>query len=222
MSKNLWSQVDDYLGELFAPEDEALKAAIRDCQAAGLPDIAVTANQGKLLHVFAKVCAAKKILEIGTLGAYSTIWMARALPPDGQLVTLEIESKHAAVARANLARAGVDDAVRLIEGPAIDSLAQLAAEYAGPFDLVFIDANKDQIPEYFEGSLKLARPGSFLVVDNVVREGAILDPQSDDESVIGCRRLFDNLAKDARVSATVVQTVGEKGHDGFVLAVVKS
>ena len=216
----VWREVDEHLTKVLSAEDEAQQHALRASREAGLPEIAVSALQGKLLAVLVQSHAARRVLEIGTLGGYSTIGMARALPSGGEVVTLEINPKHAEVARANFAHAGVSDSIRLIEGAAVESLSRLAEEEAAPFDLVFIDANKDQIPEYLDWAIKLSWPGALILVDNVVRKGAILDRGSDDGAVQGCQRMFDMLADDARVSATVVQTVGSKGHDGIVMAVV--
>jgi predicted O-methyltransferase YrrM len=220
VSQELWTAVDRYFGDLLVPADAALEAALEASTAAGLPAIQVTPSQGKLLHLLARLVGAREILEIGTLGGYSTIWLARALPAGGRVVTLEAEPKHAEVARANLARAGVADVVDLRLGRALDTLPQLAAERRTPFDLVFIDADKPSIPEYFDWALRLARPGTAIVVDNVVRDGKVADADSDDDSVRGVRRFAEQLAREPRVSATVVQTVGAKGYDGFALAVV--
>ena len=215
-----WSAVDRYFGELLTPLDPALDEALAASTAAGLPAIAVTPLQGKLLHLLARMQRPRAILEVGTLGGYSTIWLARALEPGGRVVTLELDPKHAEVAQANLARAGVAGAVELRVGRAIDALPRLAAEGRGPFDFIFIDADKAGIPEYFEWAVKLARPGTAIVVDNVVRDGAVVDATSTDANVLGVRRFAEKLAGDARVSATTVQTVGAKGYDGFTLAVV--
>ncbi len=217
----IWSDVETYLAGHLAPHDDALEQTIRSSDAAGLPSIHVAPTEGKLLHVLARTIGARRILEVGTLAGYSAIWMARALPPDGRLITLEFEPKHAAVARANFARAGVSDRVELREGRAIELLPKLAAENAGPFDLSFIDANKDQNPDYFDWALRLSRPGSLIVVDNVVRDGTVIDGASEEASTKGVRRLFEKVAAEPRVSATALQTVGSKGYDGFLLAVVK-
>jgi predicted O-methyltransferase YrrM len=215
-----WSAVDRYIESTLAPSDPALAAALAASKAAGLPDIQVTPSQGKLLHLFARMLNARSILEVGTLGGYSTIWLARALPPGGRLVTLESEPKHAEVARANLARAGLAAMVEVRVGRAIELLPKLHAEGLGPFDLVFIDADKPGNPDYFEWALRMSRPGSLIVVDNVVREGAVADAASTEPSVLGTRRLFDRLAREGRVSATAIQTVGTKGYDGFAMALV--
>jgi predicted O-methyltransferase YrrM len=218
--KEQWAAVDHYLEDRLALSDSALSAALEDSQAAGLPAISVTPNQGKFLHLVARLHGARTILEIGTLGGYSTIWLARALPAGGHLITLEASAKNAAVARANFMRAGVADLVDLRLGPALELLPQLAAEKAKPFDLIFIDADKPSTPEYFTWALKLSRLGSLIVVDNVIRDGAIADAESADPGIIGMRRFFDLVAKEKRVSATALQTVGSKGYDGFSLALV--
>ena len=214
-----WTAVDDYLAERLVKDDPALEAALRDSEKAGLPAIQVTPTQGKLLQLLARSQRAKAILELGTLGGYSTIWLARALVPGGRLVTLESESKHAEVARANLARAGVLERVDLRLGKALDTLPRLATE-ATRFDFVFIDADKPNIPEYFTWAIRLSRPGALIVVDNVVREGKIADANSEDANVQGVRRFFQQLDGETRVSATAIQTVGGKGYDGFALALV--
>jgi predicted O-methyltransferase YrrM len=220
MTETPWTHIDRYLASQLAAHDEALDAALRESSAAGLPEIQVSPTHGKLLHLLARAASAKKILEIGTLGGYSAIWMARALPPDGRLVTLEFDPKHAEVARRNLARAGVGDRVEIRIGAALDTLPRLVEEKAGPFDLVFIDADKQHNPDYFAWALRLARPGTFIVVDNVVREGSVLDATSEDASVQGTRRVLDAMAREPRVVATAIQTVGLKGHDGFAIALV--
>ncbi|HWY18159.1 MAG TPA: O-methyltransferase [Solirubrobacteraceae bacterium] len=220
-----WTAVDHYITDHLVPADPALEAALQDSDAAGLPPIAVTPNQGKLLELLARVQGARTILELGTLGGYSTIWLARALPPGGRLITLEAEPQFAEVARANIARAGFQEVVELRVGPALQILPQLTAEGAGPFDLIFIDADKQNYPGYFEWSLKLSRPGTLIVGDNVVRDGAILDPEAydpahGDEIIRGVRRFYEMVATEPRVDATAIQTVGAKGHDGFALALV--
>ena len=220
MSQDKWTAVDRYLCDLLAPPDAALEAALAASAAAGLPPIHVAPNQGELLQLLARACGARTILEIGTLGGYSTIWLARGLPATGRLVTLEFDLKHAEVAQANFARAGLTDLVELRVGRASETLAQLAAERRGPFDFIFIDADKVSYPEYFAWSLKLARPGTLIVADNVVRNGAVADAASTDASVQGVRRFNALVAAEARVSATGIQTVGSKGYDGFVLALV--
>jgi len=221
-----WTAVDRYITDLLVPEDAALEAALRDSAAAGLPPIAVTPNQGKLLGLLARVQGARAILELGTLGGYSTIWLARALPAGGRLLTLEAKAEYAEIARANIARAGLAERVELRVGPALQTLSQLVAEEAGPFDLIFIDADKKNNPGYFEWSLKLSRPGTLIIVDNVVRGGAILDPDADDptlgnEGIRGIRRFFELLAAERGVDATAIQMVGSKGYDGFALMIVE-
>jgi predicted O-methyltransferase YrrM len=212
--------VDHYLSGLFAPRDAALDAALAACAAAGLPDIQVSPPQAKLLHLLALTVSARRILEIGTLGGYSAIWLARALPPGGRLVTLEFDPKYAEVARANIARAGLAALVDVRVGRALDTLPRVEAEGLGPFDLVFIDADKPGNPDYFRWALRLARRGSLIIVDNVVREGGVLDAASAEPSVQGTRRLLEMMAAEPRVSATAIQTVGAKGWDGFAVAVV--
>ncbi|MFJ5101848.1 O-methyltransferase [Streptomyces sp. NPDC088554] len=212
-----WNAVDHYLTDRLAPADDALTAALAASDAAGLPAINVAPNQGKLLQLIALTQGARTILEIGTLGGYSTIWLARALPADGRLVSLEYDPAHAEVARTNLARAGLDRVAEVRTGAALDSLPVLAAEGAGPFDLVFVDADKPNNPHYLEWALKLTRPGSVIIVDNVVRAGAVADPDSTDPAVLATRSMFELIAADPRLSATAVQTVGTKGYDGFAL-----
>lgn len=225
MSEAQWTAVDSYLADLFVGSDPALDAALAASDAAGLPQIAVSPTHGKLLHLLARSVmtnsgpGARKILEIGTLGGYSTIWLARALPADGRLITLEFNPKHAEVARANIARAGLAGKVEVQAGKALDTLPSLVAE--APFDLVFIDADKEGYCDYFAWSLKLTRPGSLIVADNVVRKGAVTDPASPDAMVQGIRRFNQMLAAEPRVAATAIQTVGVKGYDGFAIAVVK-
>jgi len=211
-----WTDVDRYLTDLLVPQDEALRETLRSSDAAGLPAINVSPPQGKLLHLLARLGGAKNVLEIGTLAGYSTIWLARALPAGGRVITLEMEPKHAEVARANFARAGLQDVIELKLGKALDTLPKLQ----GPFDLFFIDADKASIPQYFEWSLRLARPGSLIVVDNVVRGGEVANATSTDESVRGVRRLNELMAAEPRVSSTVIQTVGGKGYDGLAFALV--
>ena len=220
MTQQTWTSVDRYLDDLLVGRDAVLEAALQASAEAGLPSIAVSPTQGKLLNLLARVRGARAILEIGTLAGYSTIWMARALPADGRLVTLEIDPKHAEVARANIARAGLTARVEVRLGRAADTLARLSAENAGPFDLTFIDADKASLPEYFRWALQLSRAGSLIVIDNVVREGAVIDSDSPDPNVQGVRRLNELMASEPRVSATAIQTVGAKGYDGFALALV--
>jgi predicted O-methyltransferase YrrM len=220
MSTELWTAVDDYFDGALVPSDPALDAALAASTAAGLPRIGVAPNQGKLLQLLARMQGARRILEIGALGGYSTIWLARALPPGGRLITLEVDPRHAEVARGNIANAGLADQVDLRLGPALETLPKLAAEGDGPFDMIFIDADKVNNPEYFGWAIELARPGTLIVVDNVVRQGQVVDPESTDPDNLAVHRLNDLIASEPRVSATAVQTVGRKGHDGFVLALV--
>ena len=220
MNQEQWTAVDRYITEMLVPPDAALEAALEASDAAGLPRIAVAPNQGKLLQLLARARGARRILEIGTLGGYSTIWLARALPAGGRLITLEVEPKHAEVARANIARAGLASVIDVRLGAALETLPRLAAERAGPFDLTFIDADKSNIPSYFEWALKLAAPGGLIVVDNVIRDGAVVDDASTDPSVKGVRRLNELLRAEPRVSATTIQTVGARGYDGFTLAML--
>jgi predicted O-methyltransferase YrrM len=220
MSQEQWSAVDRFINDLIVPADPALDAALADSVAAGLPAISVSPNQGKLLHLLARLRGAHSILEIGTLGGYSTIWLARALPVGGRLITLEAEPKHAEIAQANIARAGLEDIVELRLGRALETLPGIASEGLGPFDLVFIDADKVSTADYFGWALKLTRRGSLIIVDNVVRKGAVADESSTDPDVQGVRRFYEVLAAEPRVSATAIQTVGSKGYDGFALALV--
>jgi predicted O-methyltransferase YrrM len=222
MTQETWSAVDDYIADKLIGADDALEAALELSESAGLPPINVSPPQGKLLMMLAQVHGARSVLEIGTLGGYSTIWLARGLGPTGHVVTLEVDPKHAKIASANFARAGLSDKVDVLVGPALETLPRLEAEKRGPFDLVFIDADKPNNPSYFAWALKLARKGSVIVVDNVVREGAIIDPKDGDPRVQGTRRLFDAMSSEPRVSATVIQTVGTKGYDGFAVALVTS
>jgi predicted O-methyltransferase YrrM len=216
----LWTAVDDYVTGLLVPADAALDAALAASEAAGLPAIQVSPAQGKLLYLLARIHGARSILEIGTLGGYSTIWLARALPPGGSVITLEAEPLHADVARANVARAGLAELVEVRLGQALETLPTLVGDRRGPFDLIFIDADKPNIPAYFDWALRLSRRGTVIIVDNVVRDGALADAASDDPSVLGVRRLMAQLAAEPRVSATVIQTVGTKGYDGFAIALV--
>jgi predicted O-methyltransferase YrrM len=218
MSEDQWIAVDRYIAGLFVPPDPALDAALAASDAAGLPQINVSPNHGKLLHLLARTMGARKILEIGTLGGYSTIWMGRALPAGGKVISLEFDPKHAEIARANIARAGLADKVEVRLGKALDSLPHLTGE--APFDLIFIDADKTGYPDYLTWSLKLSRRGSLIIADNVVRKGAVADPSSPDANVQGVRRFNQMLAAEPRVSATAIQTVGSKGYDGLAIAVV--
>ena len=217
MDQDAFTRVDDYLVETLLDRDEILDQALSDARAAGLPMINVAPNQGKMLKLLAEMVPARRILEIGTLGGYSAIWLARALPPDGQLVTLEYEPKHAEVARRNIERAGLADRVEIRVGAALETLPHIQ----GPFDLVFIDADKPSNPDYFAWALKLSRPGAVIVVDNVIRSGGVANPKGDAGSR-GTRRMFEMIAAEPRVAATAVQTVGSKGWDGFCLIRVLS
>ncbi len=216
-----WSAVDDYVERHLLEPDSALELALRDAAAAGLPAIAVTPSQGKQLHLLARSIGARRILEVGTLGGYSAIWLARALAPGGRLVTLEVDPRCAETAAASIARAGLTDVVELRLGAALDTLSVLAAEDPEPFDFVFIDADKRHTPDYFEWALRLTRPGALIVADNVIRFGALVDPAEQSPDVLGNRRLHEMLAGEKRVSATTIQTVGAKGYDGFTLALVE-
>jgi predicted O-methyltransferase YrrM len=217
MTEGIWTRVDEYwAGKLLAPDPE-LAAATAAADAAGIPQMAVSALQGAQLNLLARAIGARRILEVGTLAGYSTIWLARALPVDGELVTCEIDPRHAEVARANLAATGLDGVVDVRVGPAVDTLATLT----GPFDLVFIDADKASNTAYLRAAVELSRPGAMIIVDNVVRGGAVLDAGSTDRSVVGTRALADALAAEPRLDATAVQTVGDKGYDGFGLALVR-
>jgi predicted O-methyltransferase YrrM len=220
MTQEQWTAVDRYITDLLVPPDPALDAALQSSAVAGLPPHNVSPNQGKLLQMLAQLQGARTILEIGTLGGYSTIWLARALPADGHLITLEANPKHAKVARVNIARAGLSDVVELRLGRALDTLPQLAAEGRGPFDMIFIDADKPSNPDYFAWALKLSRRGSLIIADNVVRNGAVVDNTSGDPSIQGVRRFNELLASSPCMSATAIQTVGSKGYDGFALALV--
>jgi predicted O-methyltransferase YrrM len=219
--ESLWNEVDGWFESRLEASDKVLDAALADSAAAGMPAISVTPLQGKFLALLAQVCNARRILEIGTLGGYSAIWMGRALPTDGSLVTLEIDRGYAAVAQRNLERAGLAERVHVVVGPASKSLAHLIADKVEPFDLVFIDADKESSEEYFEASLRLSRAGTVIVVDNVVRKGAVADKASTDPMVRGIQRLVDRLAKESRATSTAIQTVGAKGYDGFIMAVVR-
>jgi len=222
MTQDVWEAVEHYFDKVLVGQDSALEDALASAAAEKLPAIQVSSVQGKLLHLLARILGARKILEIGTLGGYSTIWMARALPEGGRLITLEADSKHADVARKNFARAGVESKVELRLGKALDTLPKIAAEGLGPFDLFFIDANKSNMPEYFEWSLKLARIGSVIIADNVVREGAVLDADSKDGDIQGIRRFLEMVGKEKRVSGTAMQTVSTKNYDGFAMVLVTS
>jgi predicted O-methyltransferase YrrM len=221
VSQERWDAVDAYVAEQLLHDDPVLDDVLRVSADAGLPAIALSPPQAKLLHLIARVHGARRILELGTLGGYSTIWLARALPADGQLITLELNPDYAEVAVANTHRAGVAGPIQIRVGPALDSMCALIAEDAGPFDLIFIDADKQSTPEYFEHALELSRPGTVIITDNVVRGGALVDPATEDPRALGMRRFHELLATETRVSATTIQTVGSKGYDGFTLALVE-
>jgi predicted O-methyltransferase YrrM len=226
MNQDLWSAVDGYINERLLQPDPALDNALASADAAGLPPIAITPNQGKLLELLARIHKARSILELGTLGGYSTIWLARALPGGGRLVTLERNPEYAELAQTNISDAGLAEVVDVRVGPALETLPELYEEGVGPFDLIFIDADKQNYPGYLEWSLKLSRVGTLIIGDNVVRAGPILDPEADDPGfedggvAAGVRRLYEMLAAEPRVTATAIQTVGAKGHDGFAVALV--
>jgi predicted O-methyltransferase YrrM len=215
-----WAAVDLYFGDLLAPEDKELSAILAANHEAGLPPIDVPALLGKFLDLLVRISGAQRVLEIGTLGAYSTIWLARALPNKGQVVTLEIDPRHAEIARANLKAAGVLERVEILIAPALDSLRALQAGGAAPFDLVFIDADKKSMPEYLDWSLKLSRPGTIIVADNVVRDGKVIEPDNPDPDIKGVRRMTEMMAANPRLRATAIQTVGARGYDGFAMALV--
>jgi len=220
MGKSVFGSVDQYISDLFNDPDEALRKTEQAIKDENIPQISVSPNQGKFLQILARLCNAKKILEIGTLGGYSTIWMAGALPKDGKLISLELDPHHAAVAGKNIAVAGLSNIVDIRIGKAIDTLPQLVKEGAGPFDMIFIDADKPPYKEYFEWSLKLSRPGTLIVADNVIRDGKVLLEKSADEMVAGAKRFNEALAANPAVTATIIQTVGSKEHDGMAIAVV--
>ncbi len=220
MSKELWKNVDLYFSEQLSLSDAVLDAALAANKAAELPAIDVAPNQGKLLHLFARMIGARRILEIGTLGGYSTIWMARALPDGGRLITLEYSAKHAEIARMNIERAGLAEIVEIRVGAALETLPKIHAEMKEPFDLIFIDADKANNAEYLRWAIKLSRPGTLIIVDNVVRDGGVIDAASTDRDVQGARQLFEMLGSEPRLSATALQTVGSKGYDGFAMAIV--
>lgn len=220
MDKELFGTVDHYINHLLVDEDDALKATEASITEANIPSISISANQGKFLHLLAKLCHAKKILEIGTLAGYSTIWLARALPPGGRLITLEFDPKHADVAHKNIIRASLDSIVDIRIGKALDTLPKIETEGIAPFDMIFIDADKPPYTEYFQWALRLSRPGTLIVADNVIREGKVLDVNSTDEMVQGVQRFNNMLAKNSAVTATIIQTIGEKDHDGMAIAVV--
>ena len=220
--QELWKQVDGYLGSLLAPADDALTAALATNHEANLPAIDVPVQLGKFLALMIQISGSKRVLEIGTLGGYSTIWMARAIPAAGQVVTLELEPRHAEIARANLARAGVLDRVDLRVGPALESLRKIHESGVAPFDFIFIDADKKGLPEYLDWSLKLAHKGTIILADNVIRDGRVIDAESADPHIQGTRRFLELASAHPRLNATVIQTVDSKGYDGFAMAVVLS
>jgi predicted O-methyltransferase YrrM len=220
MSRELWTAVDKYFNEMAVGTDAALDAAAAAADAAQLPPVSVTPAYGKLLHLIARAQGAKRILEIGTLAGYSTIWLARAVPSDGRVITLESNPKHAELARANVTRAGLADRVDIRVGPALDTLPQLEREHTSLFDFAFVDADRPNVAEYFDWAVKLTRRGSIIIVDNVVRQGRVIDTATADADITGIRRLVERLASDSRVSATMMQTVSSKGHDGFAMALV--
>ncbi|MFT7827885.1 O-methyltransferase [Priestia megaterium] len=217
----IWNEVDLYMNNKLIQPDPILEEVLKANQEAGLPAIDVSPSQGKFLHLLASLKGAKRILEIGTLGGYSTIWLARALPKDGQLITLELNSQHAEVARANLKKAGVSHLVEVIVGPGLDTLAVLKDRRTEPFDLIFIDADKPNNPNYLKWALKLSKKGSLIICDNVVRQGHVVNAESEDENVKGIRQFMNALAQEKRISATAIQTVGSKGYDGFILGIVE-
>lgn len=220
MTQESWTAVDEYVSGLLAPHDEALEAALRAATAAGLPEIQVSPPQGKLLHLLARTIEAKSILEFGTLGGYSTIWLARALPPGGRLITLEADERYAEVAVASIAAAGLGEVVEVRVGRALEQLPRLEAQGIGPFDLVFIDADKVNTPDYFAWSLQHTRPGGLILADNVVRDGRLVDQADEDPAIVAQRRFHEQLAAEPRIEATTIQTVGAKGYDGFTVALV--
>jgi len=221
MDKKLFAAVDEYINKLFVPEDNALLETKKSIGDNNIPQISISANQGKFLYLLALLSKARKILEIGTLGGYSTIWLARALPADGQLTSIEIDPKHAAVAQKNIERAGLSDKVEIMIGKAIDILSNMEMENSGPFDLIFIDADKPPYAEYFRQALKLSHSGTLIIADNVIRDGKVLDAANSDEMVKGVHRFNTILAATPSVTATIIQTIGEKDHDGMALAIVK-
>jgi caffeoyl-CoA O-methyltransferase len=220
MTQKLFESVDSYISNLFGDEDRAILDVEKAIAASGIPQISISPNQGKFLQVLARLCKARRILEVGTLGGYSTIWMARALPKDGKLITLELEPKHAAVAKKNFETTGLADKIEIRLGKAIDGMEKLITERAEPFDMIFIDADKEPYTEYFAAALKLSRPGTLIITDNVIREGKVLDPATTDSMVKGVQRFNKALAENKSVIATIIQTVGSKDHDGMAIAVV--
>jgi len=221
MDKKLFIAVDEYINTLLVPEDEALLATKNSIEENNIPQIRISANQGKFLYLLALLCRAQNILEIGTLGGYSTIWLARALPDNGRLITIEVDPKHASVAQKNIERAGLDDKVDIRIGKALEILSRMEMESQEPFDMIFIDADKPPYAEYFQWALKLSHPGTLIIADNVIRDGKVLDADSKDEMVKGVQRFNTLLAATQSVTATIIQTVGEKDHDGMAIAIVK-
>jgi predicted O-methyltransferase YrrM len=221
MSQDTWSAVDTYIGKLFDLEDDVLRATLESTEEAGLPPIQVSAPQGKFLYLLALAMGARRVLEIGTLAGFSAIWLGRALPPDGRLVTLELDPRHAEVARRNLAGAGLAPITEVVVGPALETIARLAEEASEPFDLIFIDADKHNYPSYLEWALRLCRSGGLIVADNVVRDGAVADENDRDQAVVGVRRYLQLAAADERLESTVIQTVGSKGYDGLAISRVR-
>ena len=222
MTQELWTSVDKYITETLIASDAVLDSAVRASEEAGLPAIQVSPAQGKLLHLLAKSIGARNVLEIGTLGGYSTIWMARALPSGGRVITLEADPKHAEVSRSNFSNAGLSEVIELRLGPALDSLPKLASEKRAPFDFIFIDANKSTMDDYFDWALKFSHPGTMIIADNVIRDGGVIDAASTNADIQGVRRFNKRVAAEPRVSATEIQTVGSKGYDGFALVLVLS
>lgn len=220
MDNELFALVENYISKLVAQEDDVLQAVNRSIEQADMPQISISASQGKFLQLLAKLIQAGKILELGTLAGYSTIWLARALPKDGKLISIEYDEKHAAVALTNIKKAHLQERVDIRVGKALDILPQIEEKKEGPFDLIFIDADKPPYFEYFEWAIKLARPGTLIIADNVIREGKVLDAENTDERVKGVQRLNESLSKDTRVFSTIIQTVGTKEHDGMILAIV--
>lgn len=218
--QEVWIDVDDYFGAALIRPDAGLEAALEANKAADLPAIDITPLQGRFLELLVRMTGTRRVLELGTLGGYSTIWLARALPKEGRVVTLEVEAKHAEVARKNIARAGLADRIQLRLGPALETLAAMGQEREEPFDFIFIDADKESYPEYLQWSLNLSRPGTLIVADNVVRDGKVIDPDNPDANIQGVRRFTDLIAAEPRLSATVLQTVSSKGYDGFTIALV--
>lgn len=221
MSNTIFESVDAYISQLFPAPTDAVDKAARTIEESGIPQISVSPNQGKFLQILAKLCRANRILEIGTLGGYSTIWMAQALPPGGKLITLELDPRHAAIAQENINSAGLESQVEIRIGKALDTLPILVAENAGPFDMIFIDADKPPYAEYFEWALKLSKPGTLIIADNVIRDGKVIEPGHPDSMVAGAQRFNQALSLNNSVTATIIQTVGNKEHDGMALAIVK-